>query len=92
MGRRKLWILEPIPNHPNWESWYDKAFGFVVVATSENEARKIAQGEGGDERGYLWGDKSREIPAWTDPTYSTCEPLVASELDIGVVIRDFCSA
>jgi hypothetical protein len=92
MGRKKLWLLEPIPNHPNWESWYDRAFGFVVVAGSESEARGIAQREGGDERGDSWGDMSKEIPAWTDPTYSTCEPLVTSGRDIGVVIRDFQSA
>ena len=45
----KLWILRPIEGSPYWEPWYDKAFGFVVRAKDEKEARMIAYRDQGDE-------------------------------------------
>ena len=51
-----------------WEPRYDKAFGFVVRAGTETDARKLATTEGGDEI-------CSEPTAWLDPEYSTCEAL-----------------
>lgn len=82
----KLWILRPIDGDKLWEPWYDKAFGFVVRAKTEEEARKLAQSCGGDEIG--WND---DFPAWTSSKHSTCEELNASG-DAGVIIRDYSSA
>lgn len=86
----KLWILRPVGfsdidlRGTSWDPWYDKAFGFVIRADNEDQARAIAQANGGDE--------TRESrTAWTDATLSTCEPL-SDEGEPGVVIRDFASA
>ena len=75
-----------------WEPWYDKTFGFVVVADSEDEARKIADGEAGDEnRGEFMNQKtSNSRNPWLDEKYSTCKILVAEKK--GVVIEDHHSA
>jgi hypothetical protein len=43
----KLWLLRPKEGRSHWEPWYDKAFGFVVRANSETEARKLASGDAG---------------------------------------------
>ncbi|MHC4620581.1 MAG: hypothetical protein ACYTEQ_22770 [Planctomycetota bacterium] len=82
----KLWLLRPhedLPDDNNpWEPWYDKCFGMVVRAATENEARAMAQGvdESGDYEEDMRG-------AWLDSTLSTCTELTA-EGEPGVVIRD----
>lgn len=91
----KLWLLQPLnglpPSDDPWEPWYDKAFGFVVRAETEEEARKLANDDGGDETGpysqkvYRTGGNP-----WLDPKYSSCEELTADGAS-GVVIRDFRS-
>jgi hypothetical protein len=86
MHAMPLWILRPVDDHPHWEPWYDKAFGFVVRADSEAEARQIAQSNGGDELGW---DIKRDC--WTDPTAATCIKL-SVEGPSGVVMRDFHAA
>jgi hypothetical protein len=68
----KLYLLRPIDDHPAWEPWYDKAFGFVVRAPDEATARQMAQGAGGDEVGY-----TNTIPAWTEADMTTCVELTA---------------
>lgn len=92
----KLFILRPIDNlAPNpWSPWYDKAFGFIVCAKDEKEARKLAQDDGGDEitdfkynNSPPWAD----IPAWTDNRYSTCEELLATNKS-EIIIKDFAAA
>ena len=47
----KLWLLRPINIYGDspWNPWHDKAFGFVVRADTEQEARKLANEESGDE-------------------------------------------
>lgn len=88
----KLWILRPRQNLPigddPWEPWYDKCFGFVIRAASEDDARRIANSGAGDEnqRGRV------DLKPWLDAKYSTCEPLEADTEDPGIVICDFKSA
>ena len=53
-----LWILEPIYRDVNgknhWDPWYDKMFGIVVMAQTEDDARAIAMEEHGDEWAEAW--------------------------------------
>lgn len=74
-----VWDLRPLADEP-WEPWYDKAFGFVVVAPDELTARRIASEDCGDEG----------PAAWLDPEQSQCIPLDQEEA--GVVMRDFWQA
>ncbi len=50
----KLWILRPVKDDNLWDPWYDKAFGFIVAAETEEAARALAQSKGGDEV-HSWG-------------------------------------
>lgn len=82
----KLWILRPIRNGEvdPWNPWYDKAFGFVVRAETEERARAIANKSGGDE--------IRDIPgAWLDSQYSSCTELTADGEE-EEIMQDFHSA
>ncbi len=101
----KLWILRPTVRLPNeddpWKPWYDKAFGFVVQAETEEQARALADSEAGDENHHDYDvitnpdfrdtivKKTRN--PWLDSKYTTCIPLEA----VGtpkVIMRDFASA
>lgn len=84
----KLWILRPKPRSKLWEPWYDKAFGFVVRAETKEQARALAQAEGGDEINH---PVYRGTPAWTDAKHSTCEELTANG-SAEVVMQDFHAA
>lgn len=64
-----------------WEPWYDSAFGFVVRASSEKEARQFAAKDAGDE-----GSES-----WIDATKTTCD-ILTCDGESGVIIRDFWAA
>ena len=94
---RLLWLLRPLDGLPNndnpWEPWYDKAFGFVVCAESEQAARQLAHTEAGDEnRGeFLDGKIADTKTPWLDAKYSTCAELTSAHA-AGVVMRDFASA
>jgi len=73
----KLWILRPIDEFSEpWTPWSDRAFGFVVGASDEDTARRLAASDCGDE-----GPE-----AWFDPALSTCQELLPSE---GIMMRDF---
>jgi hypothetical protein len=91
----KLWLLRPIhiENDDPWEPWYNKAFGFVVRAETEDAARQFAHSEAGDEnRGEFSMHKTSDTKTpWLDPKYSTCLELFADG-DAGIVIRDFAAA
>ena len=95
MTESKLWLLRPedcLPEDDPWEPWYDKAFGFVVRAETEEEARKLANKEGGGETGPVSNKVYREGGnPWLDEKYSTCVVLY-SYGEKGVVIRDFAAA
>lgn len=77
----KLWLLRPREGQAAWERWYDKAFGFVVRAKTEAEARKLAGENCGDE-----GDA-----CWLDSAQSTCEELTRKGKSC-VIIQDFHAA
>lgn len=88
----KLFHLFPkadLPEGDNpWYPWYDKAFGFVVRAENEKEARQMANDEGGDERGEISHHVYRTGgDPWLNPIYSDCIELTP-EGEGGVVIRD----
>ena len=78
----KLWILKPVENlrknDDPWEPWYNKSFGFVVRAETEESARKFASEQSGDENSA----------SWLDAKYSSCAELT-TEGETGVVIQDF---
>ena len=98
----KLWLLRPVEGLPTdsrygdghednpWDPWYDKTFGFVIRAETEERAREIAQSEKGAETDYGRGPVGG-FPAWTDARYSTCIELTADG-DEGVIIKDTHSA
>ena len=83
---QKLWMLTPrrlgaVKDH--WEPWYDKCFGFVVRAETEQEARMLAEAAAGDE--------SRNEKVWLNAEYSFCDLLVARGMP-GVIINDVARA
>lgn len=89
----KLWLLRPVKGDPLWDPWYDKVFGFVIRADTEEEARSMANEEAEDEnRGEFMntptGPKGR---AWLDRIHSTCVELTTDGAP-GVVILDFRAA
>ncbi len=87
----KLWLLRPVIESGLWDPWYDKAFGFVVRAKTEKQARKMAEKQSGDESRHHYTADKAVVPmkqAWIDPSYSTCVELTADG-DSGVVICDF---
>ena len=78
----KIWILRPIDEDGDaWVPWYDKAFGFVVCAKDEEEARETASDDHGDEG----------FKPWKDPKQSSCIELIPGE-ECRVVMQDFHSA
>ena len=91
----KLYLLKPVADLPQpgpgktsvdgnpWSPWFDKAFGFVVRAETEQEARNLAHGAAGDE--------NRHGSPWLEPKFSTCAELIP-EGEIGIVVRDFAAA
>jgi hypothetical protein len=93
----KLWLLRPADglakNDDPWEPWYEKAFGFVVRAETEAEARDMAHAEAGDEnRGMFLGRKTADTnEPWKNAKYSTCTELLPNGA-AEVVMKDFASA
>lgn len=75
----KLWLLKlveaPEPRNP-----WDCAFGFVVRAKDEDQARLLALMNHGDETEF----------AWRDPKQTTCVELTA-EGEAEMIIRDYCN-
>lgn len=87
----KLWILKPNKNldsnNDPWDPWYDKSFGFVILAETAKDARKCADENAGDENGTL----GKKIHPWMDLKYSSCVELTADG-ETGVIMTDFASA
>jgi len=99
-----IYLLRPIAVADGapwpWSPWYDKAFGFVVRAETEEEARQLADAEAGDENNavnaegyYIYGPAAakQERHPWLLAEFSTCVILTADG-DAGVIIKDFASA
>jgi hypothetical protein len=88
----KLFELRPVEglkeDNP-WNPWYDKSFGFIVRAETEEEARKIAHENSGDEA--LDEQYNRTIPAWLNKEYSTCTELT-DDGEAGMIMQDFARA
>ena len=84
----KLFILRPITELDNdpWDPWYDKAFGFVIRANDEEEARKIADSNAGDENERYITIKNNH--PWLDEKYSTCNELT-TDGESELIITDF---
>ncbi len=94
----KLWVITPrtdleYANDP-WEPWYDKAFGFVIRAETEEAARQLAQSNSGDESTgeYCYEKKnySTRTP-WLNRDQSSCVELTPSGKE-EIVLRDFAAA
>lgn len=93
----RLWLLKARRELPQgddpWNPWYDKNFGLVIRAETEERARKIAQDNSADEsRGAFLGRNTSETTApWLYEKYSSCEEL-ACEGDEEVLLIDHWSA
>lgn len=75
------WIEEP-------EEWFDKAFGFVVVAESEAQARQMVSEEA-DYRGNLYPESlygEEGADPWLDASRTFCIRLEPDHPR--VVLRD----
>lgn len=83
-----LWLLRPVDKLPKndnpWEPWYAKAFGFVVRAETEQDARVLA------DKGAVDENRSGKHP-WLNTRYSTCVKL-NHKGQSKIVMRDFASA
>lgn len=78
----RIWILKnrddlDMDDNP-WAPWYDKCFGMVIAAASEEEARKIASQNACDEARY--------INPWLTDKYSRCDELEPSNFEEGRLI------
>lgn len=76
----RLYLLRPVEP---WQPWYDKCFGFVVRAESDDDARLLASSS--DE----CGDEESEV--WKNPALTTCVEVL-NDGERGVIIKDFASA
>ena len=80
----KIYILRPIENlSPNpWSPWFDKAFGFIVQASSRYAARIVASNDAGDEG----------ADAWLKRETSSCEELLVDDDMTKIIMTDFARA
>jgi hypothetical protein len=93
----KLWLLRPKPDvlsrraHPWTPSW-DKVFGIVIRAATEEIARALAQSRAGNEGAGVYkklGASEDELAenVWLDPEWTTCEEL-STEGESSVILVD----
>jgi hypothetical protein len=83
-----LYLLQAIGESDRWRGVYDMAYGYVVAASSPEEARQaIVDAPSGDSP----GDEGDE--AWLDPKHSTCEAIGTTTKyeKPTVVLRDFAA-
>jgi hypothetical protein len=87
-----LFPKENVEGENPWEPDYDKAVGFVIRAENEQEARKIANDNGGDEVGEIRNHAYRTGgDLWLDGNFSQCIELTIDG-EKGVIVRDLRSA
>lgn len=88
----KFWRLAPrhdtiwwcIEGKDPWQPHRNRAFGFLVRARDEEEARWLAHQNAGDENGTLDG-----VSPWLDQNYSTCEELPTEGAAAEVLLVNF---
>lgn len=84
-----LWLLRPVYD---WSPWYDSAFGFVVRAETEEDARRMvseAKYCGAERWGLYPGDEGGDV--WADAEQTTCE-RIDPDGDPAILMRDFAAA
>ena len=87
MSEKTLYFLQVI-NHE--DITYDCYDSFMIIATSPEKARQIAQSNGADEcHRYCMSGLRSEIPFWTDPKKSSCKVLNIQEQSIGIIQSSF---
>lgn len=62
-------------------SWYDENHAFVIRAASEEEARELANRQGGDEH-------ARDPDFWKSPANATCVEITADG-PAEIILTDF---
>lgn len=91
----KLWLLKPhkILDPDPWHPWYDKSFGHVVRAVTEDQARALVAATGIRQDvsifSHFYGDEGRDV--WLSPDKSTCIELT-NQGDSAVILTDMRSA
>ena len=89
----KLWLLKPnehLTDGDNpWQPWYDKCFGMVIRAETEERARQIAHENASDEnRNEFLGEFiSQTNQPWLNKKYSDCIELNQSGEE-GLILQD----
>ena len=86
VSEQGLWLLRPRDEDDS--RWgYDCSFGYVVAASSDEEARKTIV----DRKWWEFGPGDEGDQAWLDPNHSTCEHIGSTRKYEGptVVLRDF---
>lgn len=92
-----LWLLRPVdPTAEPWdekEHWFNKPFGYVVRAETEQEARDLATEHDTNHlaEGFIEIWTGEKLKPWLDPALALCEELLPSGAP-GVILRDFRSA
>lgn len=76
----KLWLIKPIDKATHWKPWYDKVFGFVIRAETEQAAREMASTKSGAEAYDV-------ANPWLDAAVTSCAELTADG-DAEIVLRD----
>ncbi len=71
---KNIYLLLQTPEGSMESPNYDISYRFIVIANTEEEARKLAQLQGGDECNYE-GDWNRNKPFWTEPKYTSIEVI-----------------
>jgi hypothetical protein len=84
----KIWLLKPIDSESGpWDPWYDKPFGFVIRAATEERARQVADREAHD----LDLRYRSTLGAWLDANLVSCVELTGDGSE-EVLLTDFRSA
>ena len=75
--KMKLWNMFPYGITVEWDEWFNKVFGFIIRAETEEDARKIADENSGAENGY--GTRP-----WLDASKTVCIELTAIRFRISI--------
>lgn len=74
-----IYLLKANYDNSYWDDWFNKCFGMVIVADSEEAARALATKE----------DSSENIAIWQDTAFTTCEMVgIACTETAGVLLTD----